>query len=334
MMRRLAILAFCGLAAAASAQQHAAPTGSLIERTRGPADQAETIAYAPDPGHRMTVEVNIAGQGPYRFVVDTGAERTVISRELAQSLGLDAGGGISLASVSQVTRVPSVLIPELEIGRRTLSTIHAPALAQRNLGAQGMLGVDSLHSQRVIFDFANRELTLSASHIEDDRSPPGEIVVRGRTRLGRMLLTNASIDGQRVTVIVDTGSQVTIGNGALRRRLARGNRLGQPRLLSLTGVTGDQVIAEYTVVRRLRMGGVHMEDLPIAFADVQLFRHLEVADRPAILLGMDALRIFDRVSIDFANRRVRLLPPTSGLDPGTRMAALARTSGPAGLGGH
>ena len=28
------------------------------------------------------------------------------------------------------------------------------------------------------------------------------------------------------------------------------------RLLSLTGVTGDQVIAEYTVVNRLRMGGL------------------------------------------------------------------------------
>jgi predicted aspartyl protease len=329
MKRRLAILLCCGLAATASAQQRPAPTGSLIERSRGPADQAETIAYAPDPANRMTVEVNIDGQGPYRFVVDTGAERTVISRELAQSLGLHPGGGISLASVSQVTRVPSVMIPELEIGRRTLPTIHAPALAQRNLGAQGMLGVDSLRSQRVIFDFANRELTLSASHIEDDRAPPGEIVVRGRTRLGRMVLTNASIDGQRVTVIVDTGSQVTIGNSALRRRLARGNRMGETRHLSLTGVTGDQVIAEYVVVNRLRMGGVHMQDPPIAFADVELFRHLNVANRPAILLGMDALRLFDRVSIDFANRRVRLVPPTSGLDPGTRMAGLQRINGPA-----
>ena len=331
MKRHLLLLLASGLAASASAQQ-GSPTGSLIERTRGPADQAETIAYAPDPGHRMTVEVNIDGRGPYRFVVDTGAERTVISRELAQTLGLDAGGGITLASVSQVTRVPSVLIPELEVGRRTLPTIHAPALAQRNLGAEGMLGVDSLRSQRVIFDFARRELTLSSSHIEDDRSPPGEIVVRGRTRLGRMVLTNATIDGQRVTVIVDTGSQVTIGNPALRRQLARRNRLGEMRLLSLTGVTGDQVIAEYTVVNRLRMGGVYMESLPIAFSDVQLFRHLGVGNRPAILLGMDALRAFDRVSIDFANRRVRLLPPHSGLDPGTRMAALERASGPAGLG--
>lgn len=332
MKRRLAILLCCGLAAAASAQQRPAPTGSLIERSKGPADQAETIAYAPDPANRMTVEVNIDGQGPYRFVVDTGAERTVISSELAQSLGLDPGGGISLASVSRVTRVPSVLIPELEVGRRTLSTIHAPSLSQRNLGAQGMLGVDSLRSQRVIFDFGRQELTLSASHIEDDRSPPGEIVVRGRTRLGRMVLTNASVDGQRVTVIVDTGSQVTIGNSALRRRLARGNRLGETRRLSLTGVTGDQVIAEYTVVRRLRMGGVHMEDLPIAFSDVQLFRHLNVADRPAILLGMDALRAFERVSIDFANRRVRLLPPHSGLDPGTRLAALGRVNAAASRG--
>jgi hypothetical protein len=30
-------------------------------------------------------------------------------------------------------------------------------------------------------------------------------------------------------------------------------------------------------------------------------------NRPALLLGMDALQLFSRVSIDFPNRRVRVL---------------------------
>jgi hypothetical protein len=32
-------------------------------------------------------------------------------------------------------------------------------------------------------------------------------------------------------------------------------------------------------------------------------------DRPALLLGMDALMLFDRVSVDFAKREVRMLRP-------------------------
>ncbi|MGQ0661753.1 aspartyl protease family protein [Sphingosinicella sp.] len=316
------LAAGAALAAPAVAQQ-GAQTGSLIERSRGQAGTPETIGYAPDAWERMTVAVNIDGRGPYRFIVDTGAERTVISSELARSLGLSSTGDVTLASVSDVRRVPSVHIGELGVGRRTLSGIQAPALAEYNIGAQGMLGVDSLISQRVTFDFTRRELTLTNSHIDDDRYAPGEIVVRGRTRAGRMLLTNAYLDGQRITVIIDTGSQISVGNAALRRRLERARRLGQTRIVTLTGVTGDIVTAEYSVARRLQVGGVHIDDLPIAFSEVRLFALLDLEDRPAILLGMDALRLFDRVSIDFANRRVRLAPPTSLSSPPTRMAGLA-----------
>ena len=55
----------------------------------------------------------------------------------------------------------------------------------------------------------------------------------------------------------------------------------------------------------------------------ELFNQLGLSNRPAILLGMDVLRMFDRVSIDFANRRVRLAPPTRQAAPPTRMAGLA-----------
>ena len=42
--------------------------------------------------------VTIADAGPYPFVVDTGAERTVISRQLAQTLGLPAGRDVRVTA--------------------------------------------------------------------------------------------------------------------------------------------------------------------------------------------------------------------------------------------
>ena len=60
------------------------------------------------------------------------------------------------------------------------------------------------------------------------------------------------------------------------------------------------------MARRIRIGGAALRHLSVAFADAEPFRQLRLDDRPALLLGMDALRLFERVSVDFANRRVRL----------------------------
>ena len=91
---------------------------------------------------RMTVPVSIDGKGPYRFLVDTGAERTVISQELARELSLDAGVSTKLHSMTEVGRVETVVIPRLKVNTRTVKDINAPALSRDDLGAEGMLGVE------------------------------------------------------------------------------------------------------------------------------------------------------------------------------------------------
>ena len=68
------------LAAPSRAQQAPVPSS---EPALAAADQAETLGLTEDHSARMTVPVSIGGQGPFDFIVDTGAERTVISSELA-----------------------------------------------------------------------------------------------------------------------------------------------------------------------------------------------------------------------------------------------------------
>ncbi|MBW8911971.1 MAG: hypothetical protein JF564_08835 [Sphingomonas sp.] len=54
------------------------------------------------------------------------------------------------------------------------------------------------------------------------------------------------------------------------------------------------------------MAGATIGNLPVAFADAEPFRHFGMTDRPALLLGMDVLRQFRLVRIDFPNREIRL----------------------------
>ena len=318
MTGRLSPLGYAGIAAALALssplrgqEQPAAPVAQLPDQ-----GAAETLELGRDRDERMTVPVNIAGHGPFDFVVDTGSERTVVSRELATRLALGPGATATVHSMTEVSQIPTVVVQGLRVGQRTMEDIQAPALARVNLGAAGMLGVDTLQTQRVIFDFQNRNMTIMPSRRADQHWPAGTIVVTARSRFGRLMLIDASIDRQRVWVIIDTGSEISVGNMALRRALEQRHRLGPTAPITMISVTGGRITAEYSIARQMRIGDADINFMPIAFADVHPFRQLDLMDRPAILLGMDALQLFRRVSVDFANRRVRLLTPESSLNHG------------------
>jgi len=290
----------------------AAPAPETAPPAPAPAaapDQGFAIGIGADEAQRMTVPVSIGGKGPYRFIIDTGAERTVIARELAQDLKLGASGQARVHSMTEVSDIATVLIPTLQVGQRQVQTIRAPALLRQNLGAEGMLGVDSLQKQRVSFDFARHAMTVVNAGTREEQWASDAIVVTGKSRFGHLVLVDASLDGEKVWVIVDTGAQVTVGNRVLRSRLERRHRLGPVHQIEMLSVTGGRLVADETFARVFHLGNAEIHDLPIAFADAHPFKKLGLLDRPAILLGMDALKLFERVSVDFGNRRVKLLTP-------------------------
>ncbi len=286
--------------------------------------KAEQIAIGTAPDDRMTVAVQVAGRGPYRFLVDTGSERTVISRDLAHRLRLLGGRNATVHSVIGSSGVRTVDIPNLMIGSRPFAVVDAPALEASHIGADGMLGVDSLRKQQVVFDFRGGTMSVMPAEVRIEPIDGDVIVVRARSRRGRLIFTEARLNGQKVVIIVDTGSQVTIGNLALRTRLQRKRSFASAQPVTLHSVTGETMIADMTMVDKLDVGGFHLKDLPVAFADAYIFKQLDLADKPTLLLGMNALRAFDRVSIDFAARKVRfVLPGTSSneTEAKTRLAA-------------
>lgn len=272
-------------------------------------EAATVVDVGEDRAERMTVQVDVDGRGQYAFIVDTGAERTAISSELADDLDLVVGRMARVHSMTEVSRIQTVRIPALTVGGRKVRDIDAPTLRRRNIGAEGILGVDTLQKQRVSFDFAREQMTVTPSRKREEKWPEDTIVVTARNRLGHLVLVDAAVDGQKVWVIVDTGAETTVGNSVLREKLARKGRIGRSWQIELESVTGGRIGAEAALVKIIRIGGSDIHDMPVAFADVHPFKALKLMDRPALLLGMDALRLFERVSVDFANKRVRLLPP-------------------------
>ena len=97
---------------------------------------------------------------------------------------------------------------------------------------------------------------------------------------------------------------------ALREKMRRIKMQGP---VVMTSVTGQTLTVNYHIAHRVQLGGVTLEGLPVAFADIPPFERFGLADRPALMLGMDALRSFRRVEIDFPDRKVRLLLPRKGI---------------------
>ena len=84
-------------------------------------------------------------------------------------------------------------------------------------------------------------------------------------------------------------------------------RRNEFRQITLTSVTGETFAADYTRADRLVIGNAQLVGMPVAFANAHFFNRMRMTRRPALLLGMDALQMFERVSVDFPNRRAHFV---------------------------
>jgi predicted aspartyl protease len=275
------------------------PTGELT------ATNESVLDTARDRLSRMTVEVFVNGQGPFNFAVDTGADRTVISQSLADRLGLAPDSQAQLHGVAGVDIVGTARLDEVRVGNKQVAHIRAPILPDQALGAAGLLGIDALADQRVTMDFLGEQMTVRPS---DYRAPedkdPDTITIVAKRRFGQLVLVNASVNGQRVYAIVDSGSQVTIGNPALRKMMIRRAKGTEPTT-ELVSVTGRKIAADYGMLPRMKIGGVILGDIPIVYSDAHPFKKFKLTNKPAMLIGVDILRAFERVSLDFDSKKVR-----------------------------
>jgi hypothetical protein len=269
----------------------------------------ETLKAVFDLCRRMTAPVRINGRGPYPFVVDTGANQSVVSAGLAAELGL-VRGPLELLNSTTGSQLAPTTTARLSLGERAEEDVVLSILSEDPMGGLGMLGVDRLAGQRLTLDFAHERLEIdSAEHIQRN---PNDVVIQARRREGQLTLVDADLAGAPVIAFLDSGAQSTIGNLALKA-LATAR---QPRTtwndVPVVSVTGQTVTAAMATVPALRIGGLRLPAWPVAFADLHAFALWNLIDQPALMIGVDVLSRFSAVSLDFARSEVRFHNVASG----------------------
>lgn len=264
------------------------------------AAELDLVAAEADSFARMTVPIRLADHGTYRFLVDTGSQRTVLASEIATRLALPRGPQLRIIGMGGTATVDTAHIAEIGLGARAFPDISVPLLRREHIGADGIVGLDSLQNQRVLIDFGRNTLAIG-----DARGLGGnrgyEIVVTARRHAGQLIMADATIDGVRTSVVIDTGASTSIGNRALQQALRQRDLATKATLIS---ATGHEVIADLGVAQVLKIQDIGIRNLVIAFTDAPPFDRLGLARRPALLLGMRELRLFGRVAIDFRTKRV------------------------------
>jgi predicted aspartyl protease len=251
---------------------------------------------------RLSVDVRINGHGPYHFLVDSGADTSVVGLHIARELQLPLGSPVILNGMTERSLVDRVKIDSLDLGPTAVQDLQLPALDEGDVGGEGMIGIDALVRQRIMLDFEKRLIK-----VEDATKPakalPDEIVIVARRSRGQLILTHVRADSLSLDAVIDTGAEMTIGNPILRERLLR--RHQKIETVKAIGVTGKEIALDVAVIPELRIGGIILRNLPVAFADLPPFHIFGIAEEPALFLGSDVLEQFRKVSLDFQARKVR-----------------------------
>jgi|SRR5262245_6403055 len=116
------------------------------------------------PGQRIMVDATINGNGEAKLLLDTGADKTVISPRALQAAGVRITGPTTTAEVAGATgtgQMQFVVIESLEVGSARVGRMPVGSQDVPIQGADGVLGRDFLDQFNVSIDSTRGVVTLS-----------------------------------------------------------------------------------------------------------------------------------------------------------------------------
>lgn len=295
--------------AVASAQTAAPPVAEVVVTAPEPRYVAPTLR---DRIGRIWAPVFIDGQGPFRFVLDTGATTVALSRDAATLLGLrlDRARQVRLRGTTGSSLVPQITVDRIEIGDFLVENQRVILVDDAFGGADGVLATRLLSDRRIFVEFRKDRIEITRSRGQP--APLGFTTIPVRFASRQVPWVDAWIGPVKVKAVIDTGAQQTLGNLALRTALAAARRRAMElRNEGVIGVTGDVQEGQSAGVPTIRLGNVQVSNARVNFVDLHIFEHWRMLDEPAILIGMDVIGVLDTFILDYRRRELQLRTRTT-----------------------
>jgi predicted aspartyl protease len=307
-MLALALGALCGSAAGGEAGS-ADLTPHSGTRAAADGTQALTIATTPERSDRILARVMVNGRGPYRFMVDTGANHTALAASMLPALGISADGNktITVLGINGSVIAPSVHLDSLDAGGLHLSNLQVPVLAGPLLAdIDGILGIDGLENKTMTANFLHDRFVVTGSL---GGVPIGDVVVSGRLISQHLLEVDCRVNGVKAKAVIDTGSPRTLANWALLRALAQKSGPSASSIpTEVVDATEALQAAVIEPVSSMQIDAATISNLYVTFGTFRVFKTWGLEDQPAVLVGMDLLGSFAEISIDYRRKELGIYP--------------------------
>lgn len=280
----------------------AALIGLLLGGTPAAACQVQPRADVPLnlAFRHAIVTVKVNGQ-PASFVLDTGAERTMVTEAAVQRLGLelDQWVGTTMMGIGGLVRHQNALPRSLTLGGVTLrhptvlqdKSLAVGPLAVAAFGGQridGLLGRDFLSAFDLALDIPGRRLTLYEVHDCQGGFLPWTTpyrVIEALPADRKALVIPTLLDGHWLRTLIDTGAGTSLltASGIARLGLAPAALTGDPSAVA-HGIGSRPIPVRLHRFAMLDIGGARTPEPALLVAPVHL---VPIVD---LVLGADWLQ--------------------------------------------
>jgi Aspartyl protease len=219
---------------------------------------------------RVLVSLLVNGS-PVTVILDTGADRTLLTEATVQQLGvkLDEWASSTVVGVGGYERhrnadPQTLTLGSLALHRQTLAAdntvtvgaISTTQLAGRSIG--GLLGQDFLSAFDLAIDLPARRVTLYDVHDCAGRFLPWNVpyvAIPARQPFGKRLLFPVTLDAHPLQAMLDTGSNITllIAPGLMRLGMTPAMLQADP-LSTVVGVGAGRLAVRRHRFNELRIG--------------------------------------------------------------------------------
>jgi predicted aspartyl protease len=252
----------------------------------------------------ILLPVKVNGQGPFEFILDTGAGTSLLSSELAKQLevkvvgskeGQSAGGKVSVS----LAKVDSFAVGEAKLDDIDVGIVDLSHIA-KTIGAKidGDLGYNFLKHFRIAIDYRECEIRLDdPKRVENfGNSAETEIAMRLASPAKPLILVDVHANGRGpFQFAIDTGTSTTAITPELAKQLGVASTPVGP---ATTG--GAHIDVTAGLLQSFQVGGAKIDNMSVVVADFFAMLSHAVGAKLDGIVGFNFLRNY-KVVIDYPN---------------------------------
>jgi len=270
------------------------------------------VALTPDTTGHLMVPVFVNGQGPYSFMLDTGADNSAVYAWFASTQHLARGHTAQISGATGDAPETTTRLDKLALDGWAIHDVDVDTMPDRSDGVKiaGIAGADLFMKRLAVLDSGCETMALLPREVD-----PTQIAGRGAMMIhagsikgGKQLTLPVTVNGVAGVATLDTGARSTMINNTFAKAAgvdvaSDAFRDGPPA----RGAVQNPVASRIGPIGTVSFAGLVRQNVVARVADLPVFDDDGYTNGHAFNIGVDILHGV-RLTVDYSARRFWVAP--------------------------